>query len=123
MPISLCSLLLSLRPLGQSPCPTQSARGHLTKPKSLDLTLHAQQKLETYGINGERLASWLAALRAGEPFVDVSTGARGLLLEWENRPWVVILREDGCSVVTTYPSDPRTVMKRRGGGRWIFPSS
>ena len=89
----------------------------------MELTLHAQQKLETYGISGERLASWRAALSGGEPFVDVSTGARGLLLDWESRPWVVILREDGGSVVTTYPSDARTVMNRRGGGRWIFPSN
>jgi len=123
VPVSIFFKPPSKRPIGQSPCPIQGACEHLTEPKSLDLTLHAQQKLETYGINGERLASWLTALRAGEPFVDVSTGARGLLLEWENRPWVVILREEGCSVVTTYPSDPRTVMNRRGGGRWIFPSN
>ena len=89
----------------------------------LDLTLHAQQKLETYGITGERLVSWRAALDRGEPFVDQRTGARGLILRWEQRPWVVILRDDGSSVVTTYPSDVRTVQNRRGGGRWIFPSN
>jgi hypothetical protein len=61
----------------------------------LDLTLHAQQKLETYGITGERLASWRAALDRGEPFVDRRTGARGRILQWEQRPWVVILRDDG----------------------------
>lgn len=83
----------------------------------------AQQKLETYGTTGERLVSWRAALECGEPFVDGWTGARGLILQWEQRPWVVILRADGSSVVTTYPSDVRTVQNRRGGGRWIFPSN
>ncbi|MFM7265577.1 MAG: hypothetical protein ACKOZW_08330 [Cyanobium sp.] len=89
----------------------------------MQLTRHAQDKLEAYGIEGDRLASWEAALLAAEPFLDASSGARGLLMEWEVRPWVVILREDGEAVVTTYPSDARTVMSRRGGGRWIFPST
>jgi hypothetical protein len=80
-------------------------------PAWLEFTLHAQQKLETYGITGERLVSWRAALESGEPFVDGWTGARGLILQWEQRPWVVILRDD------------RTVQNRRGGGRWIFPSN
>ena len=86
----------------------------------MQLTRHAQDKLVTYGIEGARLASWRAALREAESFLDASTGALGLLMEWEERPWVVILREDGETVVTTYPSDARTVMSRRGGGRWIF---
>jgi len=55
--------------------------------------------------------------------MDRLTGACGLLLRWEDRPWVVILREDGGVVVTTYPSDSRTVQNRRGGGRWIFPNN
>lgn len=89
----------------------------------LQLTRHAQDKLATYGIEGDRLVSWRSALSGAEPFLDASTGARGLLMEWEGRPWVVILREDGEAVVTTYPSDARTVMSRRGGGRWIFPNT
>ena len=88
----------------------------------LQLTRHALEKLATYGIKEERLASWHAALAGGDPFVDASTGARGLVMQWEGRPWVVILREDGEIVVTTYPTDARTVMNRRGG-RWIFPST
>lgn len=90
---------------------------------ALQLTRHAADKLETYGIAGERLASWRAALSSGEPFLDVSTGARGLVIRWEARPWIVILREDEMTVVTTYPSDERTVMNRFGGGRWISPSN
>ena len=66
---------------------------------------------------------WQSALVEGEPCLDVSTGARGLVIDWEERPWIVILREDGSAVVTTYPSDERTVMNRRGGGRWISPSN
>lgn len=84
------------------------------------LTRHAMDKLATYGIDGERLASWREALLAAERFTDVSTGARGLLMEWEGRPWIVILREDVETVVTTYPSDGRTVQNRFGGGRWIL---
>ena len=90
---------------------------------TLQLTRHAADKLETYGIAGDRLASWRAALSSGEPFLDVSTGARGLVIHWEDRPWIVILREDGSAVVTTYPSDERTVTNRREGGRWISPSN
>ncbi|MFO0037893.1 MAG: hypothetical protein ACK522_03005 [Synechococcaceae cyanobacterium] len=89
----------------------------------MQLTRHAQDKLVTYGIEGARLVSWRAALLGAESFLDASTGARGLLMEWEERPWVVILREDGETVVTTYPSDAQTVMSRRGGGRWIFPNT
>ncbi|MCS5698211.1 hypothetical protein NZK32_04040 [Cyanobium sp. FGCU-52] len=89
----------------------------------MQLTRHAADKLETYGITGSRLESWQSALAEGEPFLDVSTGARGLVIDWEERPWIVILREDGSAVVTTYPSDERTVINRRGGGRWISPSN
>jgi hypothetical protein len=93
-----------------------------TGDRGLELTRHAAEKLETYGIEGERLASWRAALTSGESFVDVTTGACGLVIDWEGRPWIVILREDESAVVTTYPSDVRTVNNRRGGGRWISPS-
>jgi hypothetical protein len=103
--------------------PIENGWANNSELSPLELTLHAQQKLETYGITGERLVSWRAALVSGEPFVDGRTGARGLILQWEQRPWVVILRDDGTSVVTTYPSDVRTVQNRRGGGRWIFPSN
>ena len=41
---------------------------------------------------------------------------------WEERPWVVIFSQDGRRVVTTYPTDERTLTNRRGGGRWIFPN-
>lgn len=50
-------------------------------------------------------------------------GVFGLVMLWEGRPWIVILSDDGSKVVTTYPTDERTVTNRRGGGRWIFPSS
>ena len=52
----------------------------------LQLTRHAADKLETYGITGSRLESWQSALVEGEPFLDVSTGARGLGIHWEERP-------------------------------------
>ena len=39
---------------------------------------------------------------------------------WEDRPWVVIFSQNDKKVVTTYPTDERTVTNRRGGGRWIF---
>ena len=87
----------------------------------MQLTRHATDKLETYGIDGARLESWQAALDGGDPFLDVTTGALVLVIHWEERPWIVILSEDGDRVLTTYPSDERTVMNRRGGGRWISP--
>ncbi len=86
----------------------------------MQLTRHALDKLQTYGIDGVLLLSWYEALGDGEVFIDTSTGALGVVMQWEGRPWVVILREDGETVVTTYPSDARTVSNRRGGGRWIF---
>jgi hypothetical protein len=89
----------------------------------LQLTRHATDKLLIYGIEGERLSCWSEALSSAERFVDVTTGARGLLLSWEDRPWIVILREDEDMVVTTYPTDHRTVGNRRRGGRWIFLST
>jgi hypothetical protein len=51
-----------------------------------ELTRHAAEKLETYGIEGERLTSWWAALTGGESFVDVTTGTRALVIDWEGRP-------------------------------------
>ena len=79
-------------------------------------------KLATYEIEGLRLAGWKQALQGGEPFLDVISGARGSVFWWEERPWVVIFSQDGSWVVTTYPTDERTVNNRRGGGRWISPS-
>ena len=77
----------------------------------MQLTRHAADKLETYGITGAKRESWQSALVEGEPFLDVSTAARGLVIHWEERPWIVILREDGTAVVTTYPTDERTVQR------------
>ena len=48
--------------------------------------------------------------------------AKGSVFWWEERPWVVIFSQDGSRVVTTYPTDERTVTNRRGGGRWISPN-
>ncbi len=90
---------------------------------SVELTRHAIDKLETYGIQNERLDSWREALQEGEPFLDVTSGATGSVFWWEERPWVVIFSQDGARVVTTYPTDQRTVTNRRGGGRWISPNS
>ena len=47
---------------------------------------------------------------------------KGSVFWWEERPWVVIFSQDGSRVVTTYPTDERTVTNRRGGGRWISPN-
>ena len=91
--------------------------------RSLELTRHAVQKLTTYAIQGARLASWREALQGGEAFVDVTSGATGSVFWWEGRPWVVIFSQDGEAVVTTYPTDERTVTNRRGGGRWISPNT
>ena len=91
--------------------------------RGLELTRHAAAKLETYGIEAERLSSWLEALEGAEPFWDETSGARGLVMSWEGRPWVVTLSEDGDRVITIYPTKARTVINRRGGGRWIFPSN
>ena len=89
----------------------------------VELSRHAIDKLATYGIEAERLQSWWEAIQAGETFLDATTEAIGLMIQWEGRPWVVILSENGHEVVTTYPTDQRTVTNRRGGGRWIFPSN
>jgi hypothetical protein len=89
----------------------------------VELSRHAIDKLQTYGIEGERFQGWQAAFQGGEPFLDVSSGASGLVIRWEGRPWVVILSQDGHRVVTTYPTDERTLANRRGGGRWIFPNN
>ena len=89
----------------------------------VELTRHAIDKLETYGIQNERLRSWWEALQRGETFLDVTSGATGCVFWWEDRPWVVIFSQDGSTIVTTYPTDRRTVTSRRGGGRWISPST
>jgi hypothetical protein len=69
------------------------------------------------------LRNALAALERGDPFLDVVTGSLVLVMHWEERPWIVILSKDGDRVVTTYPSDERTVTNRRGAGRWIYPAN
>jgi hypothetical protein len=89
----------------------------------VDLSLHASDKLQAYGIEGERFQGWQTALHRGEPFLDVSSGASGLVISWEGRPWVVILSNSALKLVTTYPTDERTVANRRGGGLWIFPNN
>ena len=89
----------------------------------MELSRHAIDKLETYGIQSERLSSWQEALQGGDPFWDATSGATGTVFWWEERPWVVIFSQDGGKVVTTYPTDQRTVINRRGGGRWISPNT
>ena len=89
----------------------------------MELSRHAIDKLQTYGIGNELFQSWQTALQAGEPFLDVSSGAAGLVIRWEGHPWVVILGQDRQKVVTTDPTDERTVANRRGGGRWVFPNN
>ena len=89
----------------------------------MELSAHAIDKLQTYGIEGVRFQGWCKALAQGEAFWDVTSGASGLVIRWEGRPWVVILSQNDGKVVTTYPTDERTVTNRRGGGRWIFPNN
>ena len=43
--------------------------------------------------------------------------------DWEDRPWIAILSQDGGRVITTYPTDQRTVTNRLGAGRWIKPNT
>lgn len=50
---------------------------------SMELTRHAIDKLETYGIRNERLLSWREALQGGETFLDVTSGATGSVFWWE----------------------------------------
>jgi len=78
----------------------------------LQLTRHAADKLETYGIDGARLQSWRASLERGNPLLDVVIGSLVLVIQWEERPWIVILSEGEARVVTTDPSDERTVTNR-----------
>jgi hypothetical protein len=68
----------------------------------LQLSRHAVDKLATYGIQSARLCSWHEALPAGDPFLDVCSGASGSIFWWEQRPWIVIFSQDGVRVVTTY---------------------
>ena len=75
----------------------------------LDLTLHAANKLQTYCILSEHLANWRAALRSVEAFVDVTCDASGLIIQLEERPWVV------C--------DASILLNRRGTGQWISPNT
>ena len=91
--------------------------------KPLALTRHAVDKLTTYGIQGEQLAQWHEALHCGQIFMDVTSGMAGSVFWWGERPWIVIFSQDGGRVVTTYPTDERTVTNRLGGGRWIFPNT
>lgn len=87
----------------------------------MDLSRHGLAKLETYGISGERLESWWQALEQGQRFLDLGTGATVVVAEWEKRPWITILSQDGGRVITTYPTDHRTVINRLEAGRWIPP--
>ena len=84
---------------------------------SLKLTQHAVDKLATYAIEGARLALWQEALQVGQSFIDLNSGPMGSVFWWEDRPWVVIFSQNDKKVVTTYPSDDRTVTNRRGAGR------
>ena len=89
----------------------------------MELSKHAIDKLETYEISGDRLNSWQAALKQGQRHLDISTAAIVVVSDWENRPWIAILSQDGERVITTYPTDQRTVTNRLGAGRWIKPNT
>lgn len=47
---------------------------------------HAADILKTYGTTGSRLGSWRSALEEADPFPDVGTGARGVMIHWERQP-------------------------------------
>jgi hypothetical protein len=89
----------------------------------VELCRHALDKLDTYGISGERLASWQQSLHQGTQHLDLTTAARIVVTHWEGRPWVVVLSQDGNRVITTYPTDQRTVTNRLESGRWITPNT
>ncbi|MBD2422768.1 hypothetical protein [Cyanobium sp. FACHB-13342] len=89
----------------------------------MQLSRHAIDKLETYGICGDRLISWQEAFEQGQRHLDLSTAATVVVTVWENRPWIAILSQDEERVITTYPTDHRTVTNRLGAGRWINPNT
>lgn len=89
----------------------------------MELSDHAIDKLETYGISGERLSGWEAALQQGQRFLDLTTGATVVVTQWEARPWITILSQNGERVITTYPTDHRTVDSRIGAQRWLKTTS
>lgn len=86
----------------------------------MELSSHATDKLETYGIEGERLKSWTQALLQAVRYFDTSTGSTVLVTNWEQRPWVVILSQTDERVITIYPTDERTLTNRLRGGRWCL---
>ena len=89
----------------------------------MELSGHATNKLDTYGISGERLSAWKAALQQGQHFLDLTTSATVVVTEWEARTWITILSQNGERVITTYPTDHRTVANRIGAKRWLKTSS
>lgn len=85
----------------------------------MELSRHAIDKLETYGITSECLLGWEAAMAQGSRLVDRGTGASIVVMEWEQRPWIAVLSQDGDRVITTYPTDHGTLTNRIGAGRWV----
>lgn len=61
--------------------------------KPVELSPHAIDKLQTYGI------------------------------KWVRCQGLDVCSQSGGNVVTTDPTDERTVTNRRGGGRWICPNN
>ena len=49
----------------------------------MQLSRHAADKLETYGIDRARLESWRVALESGNPFLDRRTGSLVLVIHSE----------------------------------------
>jgi hypothetical protein len=85
----------------------------------MQLSRHATDKLEAYGITSERLLSWEGAVEQGSRLVYLSTGASIVVTEWEQRPWIAVLSQDGDRVITTYPTDHGTLTKRIGAGQSV----
>ncbi|MGL6135505.1 MAG: hypothetical protein ACRC1L_15165, partial [Prochlorococcaceae cyanobacterium] len=63
------------------------------------------------------------ALQQGVRHVDLNTAARIVVSQWEGRPWIAVLSQDGERVITTYPTDQRTVANRLESGRWMKPNT
>jgi hypothetical protein len=61
----------------------------------MELSRHAIDKLETYGISAERLTSWREDLQHATRHRDRDIAATILVSQWEGRRWITVLSQDG----------------------------
>ncbi len=80
----------------------------------MEWSQHALEKLRIYEIASEAIEG--ASVR--QELRDRESGALLQVVEFQNRPWVMVISAESGKVMTVYPTDEKTLEHRIKSGRW-----